>query len=212
MPSTSTGMYGRLIWVPRNATPKMRKTRRTAGSASTPFTAPKASSTSPPVGTTAGRTSREPNVTRSAVPIENSDDSQNTPDSDHENPSMSTPARAGPTAKPIGPDAPKTAMVTPRRRSGVTSRIPASITPVLPSWKPIRSIETASCHGSRESATPANTTASTSALRTMTTLRLYLSAHTPHSGTSGMPTTKISALKMPMNASRSSCGTPISVR
>ena len=37
----------------------------------------------------------------------------------------------------------------------------------------------------------------------MTTLRLYLSAQTPHSGTSGMPTTKISALNSPTNASRS---------
>ena len=43
----------------------------------------------------------------------------------------------------------------------------------------------------------ANTTASTSALRTMTALRLYLSAHTPHSGTSGSPTTKISELYRP---------------
>ena len=49
------------------------------------------------------------------------------------------------------------------------------------------SIASATCHGSRARATAANTTASTSALRTMTTLRLYLSAQAPHSGTSGMP-------------------------
>jgi hypothetical protein len=90
--------------------------------------------------------------------------------------------------------------------------MPASITPVLPSWNPISSIASASCHGSRASATAANTTASTSALRTMTTLRLYLSAHAPHNGTSGIPTMKISALKMPMKAKRSWGATPSSRR
>ena len=40
----------------------------------------------------------------------------------------------------------------------------------------------------------------------MTALRLYLSAHTPHSGTSGIPTTKIRALNRPTNASRSAAG------
>ena len=125
---------------------------------------------------------------------------------------MRIPARAGPTAKPMAPDAPKIAIVVPRRGSGVTSRIAASMIPVLPSWNPMSSMATASCHGSRASATAAKTTASTSALRTMTTLRLYLSAHAPHNGTSGIPTTKISALKMPMNASRSDSGTPISRR
>ena len=74
------------------------------------------------------------------------------------------------------------------------------------------SIARASCHGSRARATAAKTTASTSALRTMTTLRLYLSAQAPQSGTSGMPTTKISALKTPMNVSRWLSGTPISRR
>ena len=74
------------------------------------------------------------------------------------------------------------------------------------------SMLSASCHGSRDSATPANTTASTSALRTMTALRLYLSAQTPHSGTSGIPTTKISELNSPTKASRSASGTPISRR
>ena len=91
----------------------------------------------------------------------------------------------------------------------MTSRMPASITPVFPSWKPISSMLTASCHGSVDNATPAKTTASMSALRTITTFRLYLSAHTPHSGTRGMPTTKMSAEKRPTNASRSSWGTPI---
>ncbi len=166
----------------------------------------------PPVGTTSGRTSFEPNHTRQAVPIDSSAENQNTPSNDQPRPSINTPARTGPTANPIGPDEPKTAMVTPSRRRGVTSRMPASITPVFPSWKPINSIESASCHGSRESATHANTTASTRQLRTITALRLYLSAQTPQSGTSGIPTTKISALNRPMNASRSSCGTPIFVR
>ena len=70
----------------------------------------------------------------------------------------------------------------------------------------------ASCHGSRLRATPANTTASTSALRTITALRLYLSAHTPQSGTSGAPTMKMSEPKIPTNRSRSGSGTPIWLR
>ena len=69
---------------------------------------------------------------------------------------------------------------------GVTSRIPASMTPVLPSWNPISSIDERELPRlARRAPRPANTTASTSALRTMTALRLYLSAQTPHSGTSG---------------------------
>jgi hypothetical protein len=119
------------------------------------------------------------------------------------------PASAGPTANPIGPEAPKMAIVVPRRRIGVTSLMPASITPVFPSWNPMSSIEIASCHGSRESATAAKTTASTSALRTMTALRLYLSAQTPHNGTRGIPTTKISEENKPTKASRSASGTPM---
>ncbi len=71
------------------------------------------------------------------------------------------------------------------------------------------SIASATCHGSRARATAANTTASTSALRTMTTLRLYLSAQAPHSGTSGMPTTNTRALKIPTKARRWLSGTPI---
>ena len=112
------------------------------------------------------------------------------------------PAEAVDRAGRPGPDRPRT-RPAPRPRTarsscpvadrGVTSRMPASITPVLPSWNPMSSMLRASCHGSRDRATPANTTASTRALRTITALRLYLSAHTPHNGTSGMPTTKISA-------------------
>ena len=40
----------------------------------------------------------------------------------------------------------------------------------------------------------------------MTALRLYLSAQTPHSGTSGAPTMKIRELNRPTNASRSAGG------
>ena len=65
------------------------------------------------------------------------------------------------------------------------------------------SIARASCHGSRASATSPKTTASTSELRTMTALRLYLSAQTPHSGTSGAPTMKIRELNRPTKARRS---------
>ena len=90
--------------------------------------------------------------------------------------------------------------------------MPASITPVLPSWNPISSRLSASCHGSRDSATQTNTTASTRQLRTMTALREYLSAQTPQSGTSGMPTTKISDENSPTNWRRSASGTPIWLR
>ena len=51
---------------------------------------------------------------------------------------------------------------------------------------------TAICHGSRASAATVSTIAMTSELRTMTAFRLILSAQTPHSGTSGSPSTKIS--------------------
>jgi hypothetical protein len=85
---------------------------------------------------------------------------------------MRIPARTGPTAKPIGPEAPKTEMIVPSRPRGATSRIPASITPVFPSWNPMSSMLTATCQGSRARAIPAKTTASTTALRAMTALRL----------------------------------------
>jgi hypothetical protein len=120
------------------------------------------------------------------------------------------PASAGPAANPIGPLAPNRATIVPMRCVGVTSRRPASMTPVLPSCSPMRSRLPASCQGSRDSAAAAKTTASTIALRTITALRLYLSAHTPHSGTNGAPTMKMSAVKSPTNARRSSSGTPTS--
>ena len=190
----------------------MAKIRRTTGSDRTPLTAPNARLSTGPSGTTVGRTSLDPKVTSRAVPIDSSADTAKTADSDQPRPSTIRPPRAGPTANPTGPEAPKIAIVTPSRFRGVTSRMPASITPVLPSWNPMSSIARASCQGSRASATRPNTTASTRELRTMTALRLYLSAQTPQSGTSGAPTMKISELKSPTNASRSAGATPISRR
>ena len=122
------------------------------------------------------------------------------------------PPSSGPSAKPTGPLTPKTAMSAPSRRIGTTSRIAASMTPVLPSWNPTNSMLSASCHGSRLRATPANTAASTRALRATTAFRLYLSAQTPQSGTSGAPTMKISDPKIPTKRSRSGSATPISRR
>ena len=213
MPSTSTGMYGRLIWMATNEMPKIRKMRRVAGSVRTPRNEANARSTIRPVGTTSGRTSCEPNVTSERRP----DRQQRRQREDRrERPAEAVDEDAGQGRPDREADRRRTrrrcAIVVPSRRRGVTSRMPASMIPVLPSWNPMSSIASATCHGSRASATPANTTASTSALRTMTTLRLYLSAQAPHSGTSGMPTTKIRALKMPMKASRSLSGTPISRR
>ena len=161
---------------------------------------------------TSGRTSCVPSDTRSAVPIENTAERANTPETDQPAPSMSTAASTGPTANPTGPAAPNSAIDVPTRWRGTTSRMPASITPVFPSWNPISSTATAICHGSRASAASPNTTTSTRQLRTMTTLRLYLSAQTPQSGTSGSPRTKTSEPNRPMNGRRSVSGTPSSRR
>ncbi len=161
---------------------------------------------------TAGRTSAAPNQTSSAVPTDNAAESQNIADRPRPNPSTMIPPRSGPTANPIGPATPNNAISVPTRRRGTTSRIAPSITPVLPSWNPIRRRLSASCHGSRDSATQTNTTASTRALRAMTALREYLSAQTPQSGTSGIPTTKISAENSPTNVARSASDTPTTRR
>ena len=79
--------------------------------------APKASVSTRPSGTTAGRTSREPNVTSSAVPTESAADSQNTIGSDQPKPSMRTPARAGPDAIPTAVDDPKMPITVPESSS-----------------------------------------------------------------------------------------------
>ena len=57
MPSTTTGMYGRLIWIARNEMPKIRKMRRIARSAGRRAGRRRRASTIRPVGTTSGRTS-----------------------------------------------------------------------------------------------------------------------------------------------------------
>ena len=51
-PSTTTGRYGRLIWLARNDTPKIRKMRSTIGSVRTARSAPKARVRTRPSGTT----------------------------------------------------------------------------------------------------------------------------------------------------------------
>ena len=61
--------------------------------------------------------------------------------------------RAGPAPKPSGLLAAKMPIARPRRCDGATSRIAAIITPLLPSWKPTRSIATTSCQGARLAAT-----------------------------------------------------------
>ena len=54
-------------------------------------------------------------MTSSAVPTDSAADSQNTADSDQPSPSMSRPARVGPSAKPTAVDAPKMPMTVPSR-------------------------------------------------------------------------------------------------
>ena len=122
------------------------------------------------------------------------------------------PPTNGPMAKPTGPMAPKTALTVPIRPRGATSRRAASMTPVLPSWRPVSSSAAASCQGSAASATPAKTTASTTALRTITARRLILSAHTPQNGTRKMPNTKMSAVKRPVSGITCSGAIPTSCR
>ena len=100
----------------------------------------------------------------------------------------------------------------PTRWRGVTSRSAASMTPVLPSWSPTRRRLTASCQGSSARATPAKTTASTTALRTMTARRLYLSAQTPQNGTRTIPKTKMRLVKSPVNVGICAAGRPTSWR
>ena len=108
--------------------------------------------------------------------------------------------------------APKITIAVPRRPRGVTSRIAASITPVFPSWKPTSNRLPASSQGWRLSATRPKTSASTTALRAMTSLRLYLSANTPHRGTRGSPKTNMSALRRPTHRGIAVWGSPIALR
>jgi hypothetical protein len=115
-------------------------------------------------------------------------------------------------ANPRGPVAPNSAVTVPTRWRGVTSRSAASMTPVLPSCSPTRRRLTASCQGSSARATPARTTASTTALRTMTARRLYLSAQTPQNGTRTIPKTKMRLVKSPVNMGIWSAGRPTSRR
>ena len=179
----------------------------------TPRTAPNASDTHAALRHDRGPDLARPDRDERAGPERQQRREQEHRDSDQPSPSTRTnPPRNGPIANPIGPATPKIAIVVPSRRAGTTSRMPASITPVLPSWNPISSRLSASCHGSRDSATQTNTTASTRQLRTMTALREYLSAQTPHSGTSGAPTMKISDVNSPTNWRRSASGTPIWLR
>ena len=85
---------------------------------------------------TSGRTSRDPNATSSAVPTDSSAENAKTGESAQPKPSIRMPASAGPIANPTAPDAPKSAIAVPSRRRGVTSRMPASMIPVLPELEP----------------------------------------------------------------------------
>ncbi len=148
--ATSTGMYGREICWARNETKKMAKIRRVARSPKTPRTAPKARSIERPVGMTSGRTSTEPNVTRTAVPSESSAEMANTAGSPQPSESTTIAPRTGPMAKPIGPALPNQARATPIRPVGAESRIAPSMTPALPSWRPTRSMLRARCRLARQ--------------------------------------------------------------
>ena len=68
-----------------------------------------------------------------AVAMDKPAETQKTDDRGHPSLSTSWPPNAGPTAKPIGPDAPNTAIIVPIRWRGTTSRIAPSMIPVFPS-------------------------------------------------------------------------------
>src|SRR5450759_1465731 len=102
-PSTSSGRYDPLIWLARMETPKIRKIRRTAGSARTPVTARRASMRALPTGATAGRMSRDPTSSSATTEIERSEASQKTSVSGRCRPSIMQPPITGPSAKPSGP-------------------------------------------------------------------------------------------------------------
>jgi hypothetical protein len=118
------------------------------------------------------------------------------------------PPTIGPSANPMPLAAPNMPTAKPSRARGLASRMAASMTPELPSWSPTRSIAIANCHGSCARATPAKTPTSTTALRMITAFRLYLSAQTPQSGTSGRPRRKTLAPRRPTQRGISDSGRP----
>ena len=137
-PSTTTGMYGRLIWVARYDTPKIRKMRRTVGSARTAADRPErerrglARSARPRAGP---RGTRTPRAARS--PTDSPAESQNTAG---QRPAEPIDEDAGERRTEREPDRPRRAedaIVTCRAGArGVTSRMPASITPGVPELEP----------------------------------------------------------------------------
>ena len=199
-PSTewmTSGRYGSAICRPRKTAPETANNQRTVRSEKTPRTAPKASRTVLPVGTTSGRTSADPSASMRATAIERPADTVNTAALEKCHQLIMTAPIAGPSPNPSGLLEAKMPIANPSLGRGVTSRIAAIMTPELPSWKPTSTMLTASCHGAPLAATARNTTASTSALRITTALRLYLSAHTPHSGIKGNPARKNSEKSKP---------------
>ena len=79
---------------------------------------------------------------------------------------------AGPMAKPSGPAVPTRLMANPVRARGARSVTSDSITPVLPRFRPTSGTSMNTCQMSVANASSPNITASTTALRTMTALRL----------------------------------------
>ena len=75
-------------------------------------------------------------------------------------------------------------------------------------WDDVKDNNTSKTLGGQLTFTPAKTATSTAALRMMTAFRLYLSAQTPHSGTSGRPRTKTLAPRRPTQRGISDSGRP----
>ena len=123
-------------------------------------------------------------------------------------PPISHAARSGPAAKPIGAAALKSEMTRARSRSGATSRIVASITPVLPSQKPSATVAPTSCQAWSASAKAISAARAMRPLRTMTSRRDRNSAIASQIGTCGAPMTKSPAIEMPVSDAISPMGTP----
>ena len=138
--------------------------------------------------------------------MDSSADTVNTPGSENPSPSIRIPASTGPAANPIGPRCAEDGDGRPEAMPWGDVTDAGQHHPRVAELEPDQQhrhgeLPRLARQGDRRRRPPPRRRA----LRTITTLRLYLSAQAPQSGTMGAPTTKISELNRPTNASRSVC-------
>ena len=147
--STMTGTYGRDIWLARKAVPKIRKIPRTTRSPRTPRMAPKAS-----VEDAARRDDLRPDLARAEGDERRRHQRQAGRDREDaaDRPAQAVDEDAGQDRPDGEADRPRDAEEgdhRPEPRASAPRRgCRASMTPVLPSWKPMSSTLRATCHGS----------------------------------------------------------------